>query len=119
MEINIQNIEEQIFYDKKIRNLLPDFKNLFEQWTISQTIPGMNFLGLQSALELLNSLEEKHVQVLEEYFSDEILIERLDHRTVANFSCGINETDDLCKFSVYKEFCVHRDKNKINVTFWR
>jgi hypothetical protein len=119
MEINIQNIEEQIFYDKKIRNILPDFKNLFDQWTISQTIPGMKFLALKSALELLNSLNENHIQILEEYFSDKILIDRLDHRTIANLSCTVDEINDLCKFSAFKEFCVYRNKDKVSLTFWR
>ena len=55
MEINLKNIEEIIFFDKKIQLLLPEFRHFFDQWQLGQHIPGMKALAKRSVLDVLNA----------------------------------------------------------------
>jgi hypothetical protein len=119
MEINLQNIEELIFFDKKAHALFPEFRHFFDQWQLGQRIPGMKTLGQRSVLELLNSLDEIRIRKLEEYFSDTILVDKIDHRLAACYDWQIGEADELCEFTGYRDFCIHRDKDRIYATFWR
>jgi len=79
----------------------------------------MKTLGQRSVLELLNSLDEIRIRKLEEYFSDTILVDKIDHRLTACCDWQIGEVDELCKFTGYRDFCIHTDKDRIHVTFWR
>jgi hypothetical protein len=119
MEINLKNIEELIFFDKKIQDLLPEFRHYFDQWQLGQRIPGMKTLGQRSVFELLNSLNETQIKKLEEYFSEEILVDKINHRLTDCYSWQTDEPNELCKFTGYKDFCIHKSKDKIQATFWR
>ena len=120
MEINLQNIEELIFFDKKIQALFPEFKNLFDQWVLGQRIPGLNTLGKRSVLDFLNSLDETHLIRLENYFGDSVILNKIDNRLVVNFdSDNLEFSETLCQFSGYKDFCLFRNGDKIVATFWR
>lgn len=120
MEINLKNIEELIFFDKKAQALFPEFKHYFDQWSLGQRIPGLKTLGKRSVLDFLNSLNEKHVSKLEEYFKDEIILDKIDNRLVVNFECESLEFDkELCQFTGYRDFCLSRTGDKIVATFWR
>lgn len=118
MEINLQNIEEQIFFDKKIHALLPEFRHYFDQWQLSKVYPGFGNLGSRSVVDLLNSIEAKHLRILEEYFGSSILLNKIDPKIVQNFQCSVDDAN-LCEFSGYKDFCFFRDKNQMKITFWR
>lgn len=119
MEINLQNIEELIFFDKKVQVLFPEFRHFFDQWQLGQRIPGMKTLGQRSVLELLNSIDEICIRKLEEYFSDIITIDKINHCLTACYDWQTNDVDELCKYTGYRDFCIHRDENRIYVTFWR
>lgn len=120
MEINLQNIEEYIFFDKKIYSLLPEFRHLFDQWGLSKRVPGMSTLGPRVVLELLNSLEKSHISKLEEYFGDIIILDRVDHKLVKNHESSPEKlAEELCLFSGYRDCCLHRDGGGVRVTFWR
>jgi len=119
MEINLQNIEQLLFFDKKAQALLPEFRHFFDQWQLGQRIPGMKTLGQRSVLELLNSLNENHLRKLEEYYADTILLDKVDHRLVAHHEWPVDEADGLCEFAGYRDFCLGRDKDRIYISFWR
>lgn len=120
MEINLKNIEELIFYDKKIQEMFPEMKHYFDQWSLGQRIPGLKTLAKRSVLDCLNSLNQKHVSKLEEYFNDTIILDKIDNRIIVNFDSHNFDLDkDLCQFSGYKDFCLSRNGEKIVATFWR
>lgn len=120
MEINLKNIEEIIFFDKKIQLLLPEFRHFFDQWQLGQHIPGMKALAKRSVLDVLNALDENHIKKLEEYFNESVLVDKIDYKIVAHFDSTIqNEAKDFCNFVAYKEFCIFRNKDKISLSFWR
>ena len=119
MEINLKNIEELIFFDKKLQLLFPEFRHYFDQWQLGKRIPGMEYLGQRSVLDVLNSLDKERILKLETYFSDTILVDKLDNRLVVNFDCNLENCNQICEYDGYKDFCFHKDGNGIKVTFWR
>lgn len=118
MEINLQNIEEQIFFDRKIQALFPEFRHYFDQWHLSKVYPGFGNLGKRSVVDLLNSIEAKHILALEEYFGCPILVNKIDPNIVRNYEAPL-ENVELCQFSNYHEFCLSRNKDEVKITFWR
>lgn len=118
MEINLQNIEEQFFFNGEISKLLPEFRHLFDQWSMSKTYPGFGNLGKRSVIDLMNGLKDEHLKILEEYFGEPILLNKVDPHIIRNYS-GPLEADTLCEFSSYREFAVCRDKDQMKITFWR
>jgi hypothetical protein len=120
MIINLKNIEELIFYDKKVQSLLPDLRNFFDQWSLGQRFPGMKTLAQRSVLDLLNSLNNEHIFKLQEHFGDIIILDKIDNRLVANYSANIDSFEnELCQFTGYRDFCLTRKNNKLEITFWR
>lgn len=119
MELNLKNIEELLFFDKKAQALLPEFRHLFDQWGLGQRIPGMKTLGQRSVLELLNSLNEDHIRRLEEYLDEGILVDKLDHRLVVHHEWSAGEADGLCQYAGYRDFCLSMKGDKTYISFWR
>jgi hypothetical protein len=119
MEINLQNVEQIIFFDKSVQALLPEFRVQFDQWMFSYRIPGLKAHGQKAVLEVLNGLTLEHIKRLEEKFGQPILMERLNDKLVEHYNCNKDEADRLCEFAAYKEFCLYRDKDQISMTFWR
>lgn len=119
MQINIKNIEELIFYDRKLQKFFPEFQHFFNQWQLGQNIPALKTLAKRSVVELLNSLEEKHLKILEDYFQEKIFISKLDNNIIANYQSILEEEHELCKFVNFQDFCVTRNKDNFKVTFWR
>lgn len=119
MKINLQNIEEIVFFDKKAQALFPEHRHLFDQWQIGQRVPGMKPLAQRSVLDFLNSLDKKNILKLEEYLNDTISVDKLDYRIVANHDCHVEDANQLCEFAEYREFCVSRTKDRLSISFWR
>jgi hypothetical protein len=120
MELNLQNVEEVIFFDKNLQSLLPEFRHLFDQWSLSKRVPGLQTLGKRTIIEFLNSLKIEHVRRLEEYVGTTILIDKIDGRLVQHHEGGLDLIEtDLCKFVGFQDFCVHRDADKAYITYWR
>jgi hypothetical protein len=119
MEINLKNIEEIFFFDKKLQELLPEFRHLFDQWTLSQRAVGLKALGQSSVLELLSKLNDSHKKKIEKYFDKEIFINKLNYKLVDHYDCHIESAEKLCEFSDFKDFCIYRKDNNISITFWR
>jgi len=118
MEINIKNIENQIFFDEQIQKLFPEFRGVVEQWKISKQFPGLGTLGKRCVIDFLNAITPHHVEILEKYFGTEVYVNKIDHEIVKNYEENM-ENLELCKFSSYKEFSICRKDDKIKITFWR
>lgn len=117
MEINLKNVEQIIFFDKKMREILPEFKHFFDQWNLGKMIPALSEMGSKSVLDLLNSLDTNHIQKLENYFGDSVIVNKINYNIVKSHEMLLG--DSLCGFVEYKDFCVHRNKENLSLTFWR
>lgn len=120
MKINLQNIEEIIFFDKKIHSVLSEFAHYFDQWTLSKRVPGLQNLGKRTIADLLNSLESEQILKLKQYFNEEISVEKVDYHIIKNEVFPIEVSgEELCRFAEYKEICCHRDKDKLYISMWK
>jgi hypothetical protein len=120
MIINLQNLEELIFFEKKVWSLFPEFRHFFEQWAISKRVPGMQNLGKRSLIDFLNSLEKEHIDKLEEYFQDIIIIEKIDYHIVKNYNTSVDKAEaELCQLEGFFDFAVFRKGDQLSFTFWK
>lgn len=119
MQLNLQNVEELIFYNNKIHSLLPELRHLFDQWKLGQTLPGLRTLAQRSILEFLNSLNDEQIKKLEEHFETTIIVDVLNYKLTSHYESSIDEAGELCKFSGYKEFALYRNKDQMYLSFWR
>lgn len=117
MEINLKNIEEIFFYDKKLQELFPEFRHFFDQWMVGKRVPALTSMAKKSILDLLESIDLKHVEKLEKYFNTKIAIVKLNTKLVKNHQINLDE--NICGFTEYKDFCVYRKKDQVFLSFWR
>lgn len=119
MEINFKNVEEIIFFDKKVQDLMPEFKHFFDQWMIGKRVPGLAEMANKSILNLLESITDDHIKKLEDYFEQTVIVVKINTNLVKNISLDLEKEINLCGFTEYKEFCAYRGKDDIFLSFWR
>lgn len=118
MEIDFYNIEEKIFLEKRLQQLLPELKPLFDRWNFAKSNGLFTFLKSVEN-QLLDSLSEGHTSIISEYYKEIVIIKKNNINMTKNYSYYLNEDFDLHKSTEYRDFCIHRDKSNISFTFWR
>lgn len=120
MILNLQNVEELVFFDKKIWKLLPEFRHYFEQWALSKRAPGLQNLAKRTLIDFLHSLEKAHLDKLEQYFQDTIVLNKVAHDMIKNYNGKVEEIyNDLCQFEGFIDFVAYRKGDQIGITFWK
>jgi hypothetical protein len=122
--LNFSNVEELIFYDRDVQNKLPPHMfSVFEQWRLARRVPFLRDLGKQALLDFLSGLnEEEDVLILEEYFGEKIIVERLNYNVVENIQVPLNESTickELCEIEGFNHYNVWRDADFLYISFWR
>lgn len=119
--LNLQNVEGLIFSDEKIRSLLPELRPAFDQWLLSKRVPALRSLRLRSLMDVLNGLTGDQVIVLEEYFGDNIALDRLDYHVTKNVTLPLdfNSDKELADCVSYSNFAISRDEGRLYISFWR
>jgi hypothetical protein len=121
--INFSNIEELIFHDRRLQSLLPpQMRSHFEIWRMSKLVPMLRPTGKQSLLDCLNELTEKDIKVLEEYFNDKIVVEKLNYSIVLDTKVPLQDfsiCEELCEVEGYSNFTTWRDDDFLYITHWR
>jgi hypothetical protein len=121
--INFSNVEELIFRNEELKNLFSSqFFHYFEQWKLSVRIPMLRQIGKQAVLDLLNSLKDEHVEILEDYFGERVMVETLNYKIVENIKIPLHEIeicDQLCNIIGSYYFTTWRDENYLYISLWR
>ena len=118
MNINLSNVEEIVFYDKQLQRKLPEFRHLFDQWTLALQVPTLRSLGKRSVLDFLNNLEDEHIAIIERHLGSEIAVDKLDYHIVRNYDFPVEDAD-LDGLQTYADFAVFRDEDQLYISFWR
>jgi len=120
MEITLYNIREKIFSDSEAQKKLYYFKQIFDQWNISYSVGGMESRLKSMELELLNSLDNEHIEIIKEHFNvSEVTIRKISNNLSKNYKIS-KDSDNLPKEIIeYREFCVSITKDDIYLTLWR
>lgn len=123
IQLNFSNAEDLIFFDNEVQNLLPiEMFSIFEQWRMAKRIPYLSSLGKQAILDLLNTLTDDHLLILERYFGEKIEVEKLNYTVVQNFTIPLSESEiceSLCELKGMNYFSTWRDDKNLYITFWR
>ncbi len=121
LSINLQNIEELLLSDKHVKNMLPDLRHVFDQWLFSQKLPYLRSLRVRSQMDLLNGLTTEHLDKLEAYFQDTILLGKIDYHIVKNKTLPLDFIADreLSEFDGFGNLAISRDERQVYVSCWR
>ena len=76
-------------------------------------------MGQKAVFDFLDGLQKKHIQVLTEYFGEEVYISKLNPKLVEHYNFTLDNHQDLCQFTEFKEFSLTKTKDGYGVTFWR
>lgn len=118
MNLDPTNAEELIFYDSNIRNIFPEFHQLFQQWEFSKLSPALKPLGKKSILDMLNSLTKEHIDKLSGYFKTEVTIDKIDYHTVKNIQVSLDELSEI-QLEGLKNLALSRKGNQIYICSWK
>lgn len=120
MEITLYNIREKIFLNLDLQKKLSFFKNIFDEWNFSRSIGGMASRMKHLEMELLNSLDENHISILNQYFLSNVKIKKIENNLSKNYQISIEEDKNLPEdIQEYKGFCISSNEKKIYLTLWR
>ena len=117
LKLNLENVEERVFYNKPLRKLLPEFKSLFAQWDNLLMTSGTR---KKVVADFLNQITAKQVAVLSGYFGSEVRIEKLDYHIVKHYDFAPDGAESrLCEIRGILGFTVSRDADHIYLSTWR
>ncbi len=123
LKLNFSNVEELIFYDTTIQNKLPSHMfSIFEQWRLSKRVSYLREIGKRALLDFLNQLNDSDLPILENYFGEKIIIERLNYDIVQNIKLPLSEVGicaELCNTEGFSNFSTWRDNEHLYISFWR
>lgn len=119
LSINIDNVEDLVFFDERLHPKLPDLEFLFRQWKLGKMY-GLRSLIRQSLFDFLNHTTNEHIVIMEEYFGQDIVIEdNLDYHIVRNIKVSVEDPEAICEISGYNGFSTYRKGNQLYISFWR
>jgi len=121
ININLKNIEELLFKNNDVKNLIPELRHIFDQWLLSYRFPILNTMRKQAMMDLLNSLDKIHVNKLETLFGDKVVVDKLDFHTIKNLKLSINDSigNELTKYESYSNITMNRKGDQVYITLWR
>lgn len=122
MQINNQNIDELVFENRKLKNLLPDLKPQFDQWILGNQVPGLRFLKQKSQLEMLEIISKTpYNDIISKYFNENISIATIEYHIVKNYKFEISDLEHLLNNlpSVLQNITIFRDDKFAYLTFWK
>lgn len=123
INLNFSTVEELIFQNEEVQKILPpEFNNYFESWKLGKRLPMLRQLSKTALLDFLNHLQDNHIQELEKYFEDRIILERLSYDIVRNLKIPLSESaicKDLCDIIGFKYFTIWRDDQHLYLSLWR
>lgn len=118
MTIDFYNIENLIFLDDKLRNILFYYSYIFEDYVKYKTFGNLNKIK-KLKIDLLNLLNEKDIINLTNYFGQSIFVKKINNNIIHNAESSIDNCLIFNQVQSYKDFCFYRNKEKIFLTAWR
>lgn len=119
--IDIQNVEELIFYNKPLQKRLTDFQNTFDQWTLGKRVPQLGFLSQRAKLTFLESVQDEHLDIISEFLNEKVTTDPIDYHIGKNYTIPLEGLEEwlLNHKGFNNNFCLGRDRDKVYISFWR
>lgn len=120
IEINLNNVEELVLKDSRLRSMLPDLQSYFDTWFLGQHAAGLRSLASRTKVDLLHAIQLQHIAIISKYLGSEVTIRPFDSKTVTNCDCVVVDTlQCLDGLAEYSEIVAYRNGNNIHITAWR
>jgi hypothetical protein len=118
--LDLKNVQETVFEDHTLRKKLPDFRSLFDSWTLSRQIPALRQLGKRSILDFMELVESEHIKIISEHVGMPVFLDHIDYHIVKEVVSTTNDLENvLNEVEGYENFSVSRSDNEVILTFWR
>ena len=118
--INLNNAEEILFFNKNIRESLPEFQQIFRQWDLAKTNLLLRNIAKKAVSNLLESLSEQDLIKISNILGDYVTLDNLDSHIVKNIILPLEiAEEELNKTNNFNNFSISRGQDKIYVSFWR
>lgn len=121
--LNFSNVEELLFMNQEAQNVLPVHHfSIFEQWRLAKRVPFLREIGRQAVFDLLNALNDDDVALLEQYFDEKIVVEKLNYSVAMNYKIPLTESEVcevLCDVVGFNYFSTWRDDEYLYISLWR
>lgn len=120
LTINLQNVEELVFYNKAVQQALPEFHNTFQSWSLGKRLSALKHLCKKAVFDFFDQLTDEHIVKLEKHFGTGITIVKTDPHLVKNAEFELNCAEcELNELDLYENWFVWRDADKLYVSSWR
>jgi len=115
-----KNIEDIKLKNKKITSKLTKYKQLFNNWNMSQIIPSLKFIRSESIIKLIKQLDSDDLFIIKDILKDDVLIDQDSSGNVKNTHGQIDNLEFYLPedFNCI-DFCLYRNKADIGVTLWK
>ena len=118
--MNLQNVEEVIFMDKRVWPVLPEFRHLFDSWNLGTRVTALRNLARRSVMDFLNGLQDEHIVKLSEYFDEPVTVDKLDYHVVRNLDVPLeNAVGDLEKCDGFLDLAICRKGSRLYISLWK
>ena len=119
MIISYKNIENLIFYDKKVQQILPEMSSIFCKWTLGIRT-GINSMVKDALLEFLNTITTEQIEKLSQYLKSPIIIQKTESHIVKNIQSNITNLEcNLNDISEEWNIVATRSDDLIYISCWR
>jgi hypothetical protein len=120
--INLKNVEDVVFSNSELKKKFPDFKNQFDGYALSRSVPDMRAYGQKMLIDFLSRVTETDIQTLRDFFKDDdVVVEKINPSVAHHFEFGIGEAEEaLNSQTILKEFIIaYREKDQLYLSTWR
>lgn len=120
LTINLRNIEKIIFRNPFLKKLLPEFKELFKQWSLAQSNPHLRNMGKQAVIDLLAAINDNHIKIIAGFLQMPVEVDKLSNRVIKRFDTTIDELEDkLNELQEFGYYFIYREGDQIYISSWR
>lgn len=117
MELDFYNIENIVFDDNNVRNLLNRHKKLLDSWVHCKINGDLSKIN-HFKITLLNLLTQDDLDDISNYYGIKFYLKKINNNIVSNFTFDLNNFNSF-DIESYKDFCIFRNKDKLYLTSWR
>lgn len=115
MILNINNCENLIFRNDSLKSKLKNKEKFFYLYNFSKAYK-LNSIKINLILDFLKSLDSNDLKIISSFFNQDIKIRILNNDIIKNDCIDLN--NENCITSNLINICIHRNKDKLNITTW-
>lgn len=116
IQIGFHNAAELLFQNQLVRQALPQYKHLFDSWSMSQKVTHLRSLGMRSVIDFLNSVTQEDLQKLSEIFKIPVTIAKPEINPFRNIVSDIDNLEFMMpQFSNAMDFVLYRKGKNVSV----